>query len=388
MKKTDFTDNSPGIVVDVAEGRHGEIGAFVPSGLPESLELTARIVGQHEQAVLSLGNLGAIIPSLKSPQLVIGPFLRREAVLSSRIEGTHTGIQQLYLFEADEAPRRREESDDIADAREVQNYLKALHYALEQLKSRPIHNRLLKETHEILLKNVRGEDKAPGHYRWKLAFVGSSVIEEARYVGPPGERVDGLMNELEKFINCESSTIPALIRIALVHYQFEAIHPFNDGNGRIGRLLISMLLSVYGILPEPFLYLSAYFERNRTEYGESLWQVSRRGAWHEWIRFFLEGVKLEADDASRRARTLIDLREEYRTRLQSMHGSAKLLELVDCLFQVPVIHVNGAKRILRMSYGGAKNCVQQLVDLGFLKEATGRRRNRLYVAEPVMEQLE
>ncbi|HJN08214.1 MAG TPA: Fic family protein [Pirellulaceae bacterium] len=385
MKNTDFTSDSPGRLQEI-QGSDGLI-TFVPFDVADDIALTPEVIAAHEKAVLALGALGAIIPSLPRPGLITRPFLTREAVLSSRIEGTKTDVDQIYLFELSDRQESLDDTEEIKDAREVQNYLQAISYGLDQLKTRPIHARLLKETHEILLKGVRGEGKAPGHYRWKLAYVGGTSVDNARYVAPPGETVDKLMSSLEKYINEPTSTLPALIRVAQIHYQFEAIHPFNDGNGRLGRLLISLALSAYGLLEEPFLYLSAYFERNHENYTEHLWQVSRCGAWNNWFLFFLNGVAEESHDAAHRSRQLLERREKYRAEFHSSRASARLLELVDSLFMYPAVAISDVASLLNMSFKGASRYVDQLVEVGLLREATNKQRNRIFVAEPVIELL-
>ncbi|HEX6984350.1 MAG TPA: Fic family protein [Planctomycetaceae bacterium] len=337
-----------------------------------------------ERALLALGELRAIIPSLPNPRLITEPFLRREAVLSSRIEGTHTELEGLYLYEAARSDQP-DMTEDEKDAREVSNYVVALHYGIARLQELPICNRLLKEMHERLLANVaddRGRYKGPGKFRQAQAYIGSQDILAARYVAPPPEEVDRLMGELERYVNAES-TLPTLIRIALVHYQFEAIHPFADGNGRVGRLLISLMLAATGLLPQPLLYLSAYFERNKTEYVQRMWEISRSGAWEPWLAFFLRGVDVEAQDATGRARSLLALREQYRNRLQSDKAASSLLTLIDRLFEWPVLSVNDARDRLGMSYEGARKNVDKLVEHGILVEVTGNYRNRLYLARPI-----
>jgi Fic family protein len=380
MRKKDFTSKSPGKLVFI-----GELGnAFVPKPLPPALEITPEIQAANEAAILALGELRAVVPSLPNLELITIPFLRREAVLSSRIEGTQTEIEQLYLFEA-KAPQN-DESDAAQDAQEVSNYVHALQYGLEMLVTMPICNRLLKDMHAILMRGVRGQDKRPGEFRDVQNFIGSGPnIRNARYVPPPVEFMRPAINTLEKYIN-KNEELPTLLRIAMIHYQFEAIHPFADGNGRLGRLLITMLLASSGMLPDPLLYLSAYFERNRDDYYDLMWQVSRRGAWVEWILFCLNGVQLEAQDAIRRARHLLALRESLREQFQDKGGSTSLLALVDFLFRRPVVGVNAAQKAMGLrSYRGALKNVDKLESEGVLVEITGQARNKVYVASQIMD---
>ncbi|MDA1055534.1 MAG: Fic family protein [Planctomycetota bacterium] len=381
MRKQDFTNQSPGQLVSI-----GELGiAFLPNPLPPDFSVYGDLQHAHEEAMLSLGELRASIPSLPNPTLITTPFLRREAVLSSRIEGTHTEVEQLYLFEADEPKAKGGESEDVQDARQVLNYVRALNHGLKSLESRSISNFLIKELHQLLLEGVRWDGKSPaGQYRILQNYIGGGRIQEARFVPPPGEMVQGLMDSLVQYIEAPRD-LPTLVKIAFVHYQFETIHPFEDGNGRIGRLLVTLLLSRYKLLPEPLLYLSAYFERNRRDYYDFMLNASRAGKWHDWVAFFLDGVQSEAQDASRRARKLLNLRESWRDKLQQGNVSANLLALVDSLFKFPVISINRAAKVLELSYKGAQKNVERLESEGFLVEVTGNQRNRQYLAKPITE---
>lgn len=266
------------------------------------------------------------------------------------------------------------------------NYVRALTHGLKSLESRSISNSLIKELHQLLMEGVRWDgEPAPGQYRIRQNYIGRGpIIQEARFVPPPGEMVQALMDALVQHIEAPRD-LPTLVKIAFVHYQFETIHPFEDGNGRIGRLLVTLLLSSYKLLPEPLLYLSAYFERNRREYYDLMLNVSRAGKWHDWIAFFLDGVQSEAQDASRRARKLLNLRESWRDKLQQGNVSANLLALVDSLFKFPVISIKRAATVLELSYKGAQKNVERLESEGLLLEVTGNRRNRQYLAKPITE---
>lgn len=338
--------------------------------------------------MLALGELRAIIPYMPNPELLTYPFLRREAVLSSKIEGTHTELEQLYLFEVDRSESGKRKSDADPDAREVHNYVVALEYGLEQLGNLPLCNRLLREMHAKLLDGAtdeRGKFKSPGKFRREQAYIGSMDLANARYVPPPPEMIEGLMKDLEIYLHAAPKYHPTLVRIAIAHYQFEAIHPFSDGNGRIGRLLISLLLATWGVLPQPLLYLSAYFERNVDEYRQRLWQVSRRGDWSGWVGFFLRGVREEAEDAAKRAKAVLDLRERSRQTLQSKRGSASALTLLDFLFRFPFITVTEAAETLGLTYNAAKKNVEKLVDANILFEYGDRAWNRLYYIKPLLK---
>jgi Fic family protein len=378
MKPTDFEKGYPGTLVPIPEGKRAV--AFIPDPLPPALTMDADIQRLNEMALLALGGLDAIIPSLPNPELVTSPFLRKEAVLSSKIEGTRTTLEQLYLFEAASG-----DEDDAQDAREVHNYLVAAKYAFSQLDQIPICNRLLKNTHEKLMANAPSH--WPGRFRPTQAYVGSGDLHSARYVAPPCDKLIELMDSLERYINSPRSELPRLVQVAIVHYQFEAIHPFGDGNGRMGRLLISLLLRAFDILQEPLLYLSAYFERNREQYVSHLWNVSRSGAWRDWILFFLQGVITEANDARMRTRELIKLREEYRAKYLETRG--QLPRLVEHLFMFPVVSVTAAQKALGLStYRGTRQLIGKLEEAGFVEQVGSRKREKIFVARPILEILD
>ncbi|MBN1909892.1 MAG: Fic family protein [Pirellulales bacterium] len=389
METTAFATDCPGVLRPISEGGV----AFIPNRLPPALKIEQPIRDADEAALLALGELRAIVPTLPNPGLITRPFLRREAILSSRIEGTYVELDQLCEFEArhegSSAGSAQNMSEQEKDFGEVHNYTRALQFGLSQLGTLPVCNRLLREVHRCLLDGVRGQNKSPGAFRRGQCFIGSSRdIRQARYVPPPAEAVEEAMADLERYVNSPGDTLPTLVRNALIHYQFEAIHPFADGNGRLGRLMISLLLAEQGILPEPLLYLSAFFERRRDEYVNRLTEVSRSGAWTPWIAFFLEGIRHEALDATRRARKLLELRERYRRTIGEGRGSAALLQLVDSLFDMPRITVPAAMRMLEMTYNGAKKNLEKLVRDGVLIDAAGQGRARGFVAAEIIQVLE
>lgn len=378
-----FTTDAPGMLVPTPHGCH----AFIPHPLPPKLAIDRDLLLANERALLALGELKAIIPSLPNPALITTPFLRREAVLSSKIEGTQTELEGLFLFETTHRKKPAADSDLDGDTQEVVNYVVALKYGLAALSDLPVCNRILKEAHSKLMDGIRderGRHKLPGRFRKSQAFVGTDDILTARYVAPPFQMVDELMGDLEVFINSKDDNLPTLARIALAHYQFEAIHPFSDGNGRVGRLLISLLLAATGILPEPLLYLSAYFERNREEYNRLLWQVSRSGAWREWVAFFLEGVEIESRDAAARARKLLLLREKYRSKAQK-EGTPAIVILAESLFRWPILTSNEARRILDITPAGVLKNINRMEKMGLITEVTGFKRNRIFVAKEIMQ---
>ena len=359
----------------------GDYWAFVPPPLPPSLPLTHGLVQLLSEADRSVGELAGAGASLPDTHLLVGPLLRREAVLSSRIEGTLASLTDLVLFEAD-AP------STAPDAGEVLNYVRALEMSTSPGHALPLSLRLIRDLHCTLMTGVRGELATPGEFRRSQNWIGSPgcALNEATYVPPPVEEMPACLHDLEGYLHAEP-TLPPLIRIGLVHQQFEAIHPFLDGNGRVGRLLVSLLLQEWGVLPRPLLVLSAYFESNRDEYYERLLAVSTGGDGEGWLGFFLRGVASESRDVVARARRLTELRQAYRDRLQVSRSPALVLKLVDALFERPAIRVTDAKGVLGVTYRAASLNVQKLVDAGIVREATGRDRNRVFIASEILSLL-
>jgi Fic family protein len=310
--------------------------------------------------------------------------MRREAVLSSKIEGTQASLSDLLFFEASSASPPKP-----PDVREVANYVNALEYGLARLNELPVSLRLMREMHERLMQGVRGEYMTPGEFRRSQNWIGppGCLLNNAVFVPPPVDEMNQALGKLEKYLHAPSD-LPPLIRLALIHYQFEAIHPFLDGNGRIGRLLITLLLCAEGLLRQPLLYLSAYFERYRKDYYDLLLAVSQAGRWHDWVIYFLLGVAEQSRDAVKRSNRLFDLRLEYHRKLQSARSSALLVRLVDELFAYPAITINHAAKSLDVTPRAAQLNVDRLIDQGILKEATGRKRNRVFIAPGIMSVIE
>ena len=383
MHKEDFSSGSPGSLVSVGERRW----AFVPDPLSPKLAYGPRLVRALSEADRALGELAGLGRTLPNPYLLTRPFLRREAVLSSRIEGTRASLVDLYAFEAE--PPLFSEPEHSDDVREVRNYVRALEHGIERLGELPISQRLLREMHAILMEGVRGAYSDPGEFRRIQNWIGppGAGMEDATYVPPPPAEIPTTLGELERYVHQDTGQ-PPLVDIALVHYQFEAVHPFLDGNGRIGRLLIALMLIERDLLPEPLLYLSAYFERHRGAYYDHLLALSQKGAWEDWLLFFLRGVTTEARDASRRAGKLFDLRESYRDRFEREGARGNLLAAVNHLFANPVTGIRELAEFLGVSFEAARRLVKRLEDEGVLEEITGRRRNRVYAAREVIEVLE
>jgi len=379
MQIENFITDRAGSLITTPQG----YAAFVPGDLPPSIALDLPMVRAIAEAERALGNLSGVGSTLLNPHLLIRPFMRKEAVLSSRIEGTQASLSDLFFFEAAGAPER-----DQSDVREVSNYVRALEYGLERVHELPVSNRLLRELHAILMTGVRGDDATPGEFRTTQNWIGASRrLEEAVFVPPPVDQMNAALGRLEQFLHAPTE-LPFLVWLAVIHYQFEAIHPFRDGNGRIGRLLLVLLLCIHGALCEPLLYLSAFFERNRPRYYELLLAVSQRGEWEAWIRFFLQAVDEQSRDAVSRATKLNELLGEFRRRLQSARTSALLLRAVEELFRSPATTIPMLKSILGVSYPAAQQIVEKLIGANILVEVTGQQRNRIYFAPAIVRVIE
>lgn len=381
MNPEAFRQSPSGRVIKAQSG----YWAFVPNPLPPPLEWTPGLIARLSDADRALGELAGLGRSLLNPHLLIMPFVRREAVLSSRIEGTQASLSDLYAYEAAQPPK----AEPATGLREVANYVRAMEYARDRLQSLPLSLRLIREIHAKLMEGVRGEHQTPGEFRRSQSWIGppGCVLNDATFVPPPVTEMHQALDAFERFLYTEPS-LPPLIRLGLIHYQFETIHPFMDGNGRIGRLLVTMLMTAWDLLPGPLLYLSAFFEAHRQAYYDLLLAVSERGAWQEWLAFFLRGVASQALDGVARSRRLQDLREQYRGRFQTTRASARLLKAVDFLFARPVLAVRQLSEALVIPRDAAHRYVNRLEEAGILREMTGRGRNRLYVADEVIEAIQ
>lgn len=380
-----FKNSPSGRILKVGQGQSA-YWAFVPHALPSSLTLEAKLVRTLSEADRALGELAGLGRAMPNPHLLIGPFVRREAVLSSRIEGTQADIADLYAYEARQlALPGLKPSPPESDVREVLNYVRALEYGLERVKTFPVSLRLIRELHEHLMEGVRGEQAAPGEFRRSQNWIGQPgcTLKTAAFIPPPVNEMYESLDAFEKYLHSKNDC-PPLVRLAFIHYQFEAIHPFLDGNGRIGRLLISLLLINWNLLPLPLLYLSAYFERHRNDYYDLLLAVSERGGWKEWVEFFLIGVADQARDAIVRAKQLQDLQLKWRQQLQAApRTSALLLHLVDELFQMPAITIPQVQKMLKVTHRASSQMVKRLVKENILTPIPGRVRDRRFVAQEI-----
>ena len=360
-------------------GRVGgeEVRAFVPNPLPPEppLELSGGRQRLLERATLALGRLDSITTLLPDPQLFLYAYVRREAVLSSQIEGTQSSLSDLLLFELDEAAGVR--FDDVV---EVSNYVAALEHGVARLRGGfPLSNRLIREMHAQLLARGRGSEKQAGEFRRSQNWIGGPRPGNAHFVPPPPSLVDELMSALERTFHESLAPYPVLVTAALAHVQFETIHPFLDGNGRIGRLLIPLLLHDAGILQQPLLYLSLYFKQHRDEYYRLLDRVRAIGDWETWIDFFLQGVSTTATGAVDTAQRLVALFKEDTARVQAAgRGAATMLRVLQSLHDRPVITLGEVSRRTGLSFPTSAKGMRSLMELGLARELTGFRRNRVF----------
>lgn len=380
-----FRRSPSGNIVQVA---HGELGywAFVPNPLPPRFNLTPQLALALSEADRALGELAGLGRNLPNPHLLHAPFIRREAVLSSRIEGTQADIADLYAYEAGQLALPGMKRAPEVDVRQVQNYVRALEYGLERVKSLPVSLRLMCELHARLMEKVAGPEASPGTFRRTQNWIGppASALDMADFVPPHPHAMMEALGSFEKYLH-EKDALPPLMRLALIHYQFEAIHPFVDGNGRIGRLLISLLLVHWGLLPLLLLYLSAYFERHRQAYYDLLLAVSEKGTWQEWTTFFLKGVAIQARDAAERAKRLEDLRREWTARLVGTRTTSLLIQLAESLFARPVITIPQAQRTLGVTYRSAANNVAKLLEKGVLSKLGEGSYGRTFFSPEILQ---
>jgi len=354
-----------------------QVRAFIPHQLPPHPPVDFSNTRQRlvERTTLALGRLDSITLLLPDPNLFLYAYVRREAVLSSQIEGTQSSLADLLLFELEEAPGAP--FDDVV---EVSNYVAALEHGMARLSEGfPLSNRLIREMHAELLSRGRGSEKAPGEFRRTQNWVGGTRPGNAHFVPPPPSRVEDCMAALERFLHDEHTSYSTLVKAAFAHVQFETIHPFLDGNGRIGRLLIAFILHHGGVLSKPLLYLSLYFKQYRAEYYRLLDRVRVEGDWEAWLDFFLEGVEQTASNAVQTARRLVALFKEDAERVQSLgRAAASTLRLFHMLCERPIVTLNEVCRRTNLSFPTATKSINALVKLGIVRELTGQRRNRVF----------
>ena len=376
MDAATFTRAASGRLVAI-EGGHA---AFVPAPLPPALSFSAELVERLSAADAALGELSGLAGGRRDPQILVAPFLRQEAVLSSRVEGTPATLVDLLFDEVAAAP----DLELRESLREVRNYAAALQYGVERLSEVPLDSKLVLELHERLLRGVRDAAWTPGEFRTGQSWIGppGSTIEAAVYVPPPVTEMGAALAEWDRFLSVRTG-LPPLVQCALVHERFETIHPFLEGNGRLGRLLITLFLIERGRLSHPLLYPSAYIEAHRDQYYGLLQAVRTDGAWDPWLHFFADAVRETAERASEQVRALMALREQYRWKVS---GHAR--ELVDDLFRTPFVTVPEAQQTLGVSNATARKAVRELQEWGMLEELAARRWPRAYIARPILDAMQ
>jgi len=378
MNSKDFVFPAAGRVLLHPTGYH----AFIPALPPVDLPLSRELVLVLSKADAALGELSGLGRQLPNPHLLIDPLIRREAVLSSRIEGTHASLGDVFFSEAG---RPNQSAADAADVREVLNYVAALEHGLARLATLPLSLRLVNEIHAKLMTGVRGDFATPGEIRRSQNWIGpaGSTPATAPYVPPPPDELPGLLSAWEKYLHVRES-LPDLVQCALIHEHFEALHPYLDGNGRVGRLLITLFLVERGRLSQPLLYLSDFIERHRADYYTLLQRVRTHGEWAPWIIYFLTGVEETSRDAIGRIRRLTDLREHL---LREVRGKGAP-ELISRLFVRPTIGVKEATRVMGVSEPTANKLLARLASQGHLREISGRAWGRTYVAQAILDAIE
>jgi Fic family protein len=379
MNQNDFSDESSGSLVNTPTG----FLAFVPNPLPPFIPIDMGLMVALSKADSALSELSGLGGQLPNPHLLIAPYIRREAVLSSRIEGTKASLSELLIDEIEEGQANRTKSDDI---KEVRNYVRALEHGLAMLPELPLSLRLVREIHAKLMDGVRGERATPGEFRRSQNWIGpaGSTPITAAFVPPPVDAMMVCLSDWEKFLHSRDA-VPDLLQCALIHVQFETIHPFLDGNGRVGRLLITLFLMERARLSRPLLYLSAFIEAHKSDYYDLLQRVRTHGEWVAWLMYFFQGVTETAVAAGRQARELHRLREEYRAK---MRGKSNALALIDELFTNPYMTIARATKLLDKTHPTARAAITVLEKSEILKEVTGRQWGRVYVCQPVLAALD
>jgi Fic family protein len=355
--------------------------AFIPAPLPPDPPLTysGELQSLLSDADRNIGRLDALASMLPNPDLFVAMYVRHEAVLSSQIEGTQSTLEDVLAFEADAL-----QSDTPKDVEEVVNYVRAMNHGLERLPDLPLSLRLLREIHAELMKGVRGGEKSPGEFRTSQNWIGGrgSSLRDAAFIPPPPHEVINVLGQLENFLHAERTRGPLLIRCGLAHAQFETIHPFLDGNGRVGRLLITLMLCEEKALSRPLLYLSLFLKAHRAEYYDRLTAIRMQGHWEQWLLFFLRGVSATALAASQTAKDIVSLRDKHRSEVAK---NAKALTLLDHLFRYPTVSVNSVRKLMDCTFPTASKLITDFETRGWLQEMTGHERNRVWRYQPYLE---
>lgn len=379
MNLSDFTSNQSGKLISAPQG----FLAFSPNPLPPTIAFDMDLAVALSKADAALSELSGLGGQLPNPHLLISPYMKREAVLSSRIEGTKASLSDLLIDELEDGTRKRTNTDDII---EVRNYIKAMERGIHLLSELPLSLRLVREIHSELMQGVRGEKATPGEFRHSQNWIGPAgcTPTTAAFVPPPVLEMTEALNDWETFLHVRD-TIPDLIQCAMMHVQFETIHPFLDGNGRVGRLLVTFFLLERNRLSQPLLYLSAYIDSHKSDYYELLQRVRTHGEWIPWLRFFLQGVTEVAAAAGKQAKQLHKLREEYRAVLRDKPNA---LIVLDELFINPYMTISRAGKVLDKTPPTARAAVIVLEEKNILKEITGQQWGKFYVSQPILDAIE
>jgi Fic family protein len=378
MDAKDFRSLNAGKTIFTPNG----FWAFLPNPLPPDISWSLSLVSTLSKAERDLSRLAALVTVFPFPRLLIQPFVRSEAVISSRIEGTQASLVDLYTYESAQLSF----FEKTGDVREVYNYVRAMDHGLERLKTLPVSLRLIRELHGRLMENVRGGALTPGEFRRSQNWIGpaGSTPANAAYVPPPVAEMQIALDALEKFIHA-GSEIPPLIRAGMIHYQFEAIHPFLDGNGRVGRLLTVLLLCEWGLLPQPVLNLSAYIETYRQQYYDLLLEVSQKGAWEAWLCFFLSGVSEQARDGVERIERLQEIRSKHQALVAAARNPTRMAAVVDFVISRPILSARQASESLGIPFKTTLEYLAKLEQAGILREVTGYARNRIFRADEILQ---
>lgn len=356
--------------------------AFVPNPLPPNppLALDASLLGLLEDAVAELGRLDGVAKVIPDPDFFVSMYVRREAVLSSQIEGTQSTLEDLLERELED-----DEAYPLSDVLDIVNYVRAMNFGLERIETLPLSLRLIREIHKELLRDGRGSKATPGEFRQSQNWIGpqGATLRQATFIPPPVPEMKDALHDLENFLH-EDGGYPTLIEVGLAHAQFETIHPFLDGNGRVGRLLNTFLLVHRGMLRQPLLYLSHFFKLHRTEYYDRLMAVRLKGDWEGWINFFLGGVVMTAREATETAEKLFELREAHRSLIIEKNLSQNGLTLLSHLFQRPLVNINLVASLLGSTFPTASRLVSSFEEMGLLHEITGQKRSRMFRYEPYL----
>ncbi len=359
--------------------------AFQPAPLPPQIFWSTPLVSTLAEAERELSRLASLADAFPFPLLLNQPFIRNEAVFSSRIEGTRASLVDVYSYET----RQLSFFEQTDDVKEVFNYVQALDYGLQRLNKLPVSLRLIREVHEYLMNGVRGGNMTPGEFRRTQNWIGpaGSTPSTAPYVPPPVDEMNIALDSLEKFIH-SGSNIPILVQIGLIHYQFEAIHPFLDGNGRIGRLMTVLLLCEWGMLKQPLLNLSVFFEQNRQEYYDRLLAVSQKGDWENWLTFFLSGIRQKSKEGVARIDRLHDIRRRLEFIAITDRNPERMAKVIDFLFTRPILSIRQAETGLGFPYTVTADYFNKLVQAGVIRELTGNTRNRIFQADEILRAIQ